>query len=244
MASSDIFTTATQVAVLLAGRAPVWTVPSGSDAPALASDGVAMQNAARALVHVALREESHRRTARLTIPTWVDTAVYTVTIDGTPVGHDSTGGDADLEDTIDGIVDVITSDGTVNQIVTATAVESEPGVSGVDTVLIVGDTEADFSIDFTQDTTAVVAAVADRVAATARLWWLPGARPGSTPPTQWVASGDVVAVDRRGHIERYDVAGLSRLAVQLDELEGHALDGTVVTYRTPDVAVGPCLAEL
>lgn len=246
MASADIYTTATQVAVLGAGRAPVWTTQpdSGSTVPpSLASAGVAMQGSLRALVHVSLREAPHRRTARLTIPTWVNTAVYTATIDGFAVGHDSTGGDVDREDTILGLVSVINSDPNTSALVTASAVESVEG-GGIDTVLIVGDSEADWSLDFTQDTTAVLAAVADPAHATARLWWLVGARAGSSPPSLWATSGDEVAIGRRGWVERFDSGGMDRLFLQLSDRAGVAGDGSIVTYRTPVISLGPCLSEI
>ena len=69
--SSDLYTTATQLAVLQAGRGVVWETQddAGSTAPPSAADsGVYLQNAVRALVHVSLREQPHRRSARLTIP--------------------------------------------------------------------------------------------------------------------------------------------------------------------------------
>ena len=245
--SSDIYTTATALAVLGAGRTPVWATQAdaGSTAPpSLASSGVALQQALRTLVHVSLREAPHRRTARLTIPTLDLGDVYNVVIDGTTVGHDASSGDVDLEDTITGIAAAINADGTVGALVTATPVESDPGVSGIDTVLIVGDGEADFSVDFTSPSlTAVLACVADLAHATARLWWLVGARPGSSPPTLWAASGDEVAVGRRGYVERFDSAGLDRLFVQLSERAGVAGDGSIVTYPAPVISIGPCLAE-
>lgn len=166
-------------------------------------------------------------------------------INGNSVGHDPTG-DADLEETIEGIVGVINSDGTVGAIVEASAVESEPGVSGIDTVLIKGLGEADYSVDFTQDPGggATPAVVADRCRATGRLWWKAGARAGSTPPTTWADQGDEIEVGYRGFVQRFDSAGFDRLHVQLYELAGDPGDGSIVTYRDPVVSIGPCLSEV
>lgn len=239
--SADVYTTATQLAILQAGRAPVWQVQAdaGSTTPPTAADsGVALQSATRALVHVSLREQAHRRTARLTIPVVDLTCTYTVTIDGTAVAYDATGaGAADLEDIIDGIAAAITANGTVNQIVTATAVDG-------DTVLIRGIGEANFGIDFSESDAATVAVVADPCDAELRLWWFMGARPGSTPPQAWAWEGEMIEVDRRGLTKRLDVAGLDRLHVQLSNRRGHSGDGSIVTLSTPTIGIGPCLTEV
>jgi hypothetical protein len=244
MASSDVYTTATQGAVLALARAPKWTaVTPSSDAPSLASSGVALEESVRVLVHCALRREAHHRQARLTIPTWVDGAVFTISINGgAGVGHDSSG-DADRADSIEQLVDIINADSSVNTIIEASAIAAS-GSGAVDTIVINGLDEADFGIDFTGDGGSAVACAVDACTAEARLWWTPAARAGSTAPVQWASSGDMVDVDRRGWIERYDCAGLSRLYVQLSSVAGHPMDGSAVTLRTPDLAIGPCLLEL
>lgn len=257
MASSDIYTSATQGAVLALGRAPVWsTQPTASGAgespPSVASDGVAMQGAVRALVHVSLRAEPHRRTALLGITNWDGSDVYNVRVNGITVAHDASGGDVDVEDTVDGLVALLAGDSDIAALVTATAVESDPGVSGIDSILIEGIVEEDWSIVFETGTSADLTIVTDLAYARATLWWLPGARPGSSPPALWASSGDQVDIERRGNIERYDVAGMSRLYVQLDQRCGMAGDGeehggftsATLTYRDPAISIGPCLAEL
>jgi len=245
VSSADLYTTATELAILLAGRTPVWEAQADSAVPpSAANSGVYLESAVRALVHVSLREQAHRRTARLTIPVVDLTCVYTVRIDGTAVAYDATaGGAVDLEDIVDGIAAAITADGTVNQIVTATAVD-ESGAAARDTVLIRGIGEADFGIDFTESDAATLACIADPCGAEMRLWWFMGARPGSTPPQVWAWSGELYQLDRRGRVVRLDVAGMDRLHVQLASRIGHSGDGSMVTFATPTTSIGPALSEI
>ena len=244
--AADIYTTATQLAILLAGRAPVWSTQANAGSttpPSAGTSGTALQDAVRTLVHVSLREQAHRRTARLTVPTLDLTCVYTVTIEGTAVAYDATAdGAASRQDVIEGIAAAINADGTANLIVAAST-EMSDGVN-VDTVLIRGLAEEDWSIDFTESDSAVVACEADPARASMRLWWLPDARVGSTPPTVWAWSGEVYEVSRRGLVERFESAGLARLFVQLYDRLGDSADGSMVTYSDRVISVGPCLSEV
>lgn len=248
MASADVFTTATELAVLAIGRTPVWTAPAYANVilpPQGGASGVSMQGAVRVLVHVSLREEARRRTARLSITTVDANATYTVTINGTAVSFIASA--STLEQIVDGIAAAINGSGTLAPIVTATAVDTAGSAVGRDHVLIVGDTEIDYSIDFTRSGgagTAVLVCVADRARAKARLWWAMGARVGSTPPAGWASSEGEIEVLYRGLAQRFDSAGLDRLHVQLTEIVGDLGDGTMVTYRDPLVAIGPCLSEV
>lgn len=237
----DIYTAATQLAVLQAGRTPVWTAQDGIAIPDSAADGVYLDGAVRTLAYVSLREVAHARRARLTIPTVDLSATYTTTINGTAVAYNagSGGADADRAAVIDGIIAAINADGTVGPLVTATA-EGTPH----DTVLITGDSEADYSIAFAGGGSSVVACVADLCSAECWPWFAPGARVDSTPPTAWVVGGEAVVVDRRGYLERLDTAGLDRLHLQLAHTAGQLGDGSATTYRDPDVYVGPCLSEV
>jgi hypothetical protein len=245
-ASADIFTTATELAILLAARAPVWTSPAlaaFTAAPVDANSGVYLDGAARTDVFVRLREEARRRTARLYIDTVDANATYTVTINGTAVNFVASG--STLEQIVDGLAAAINGNGTLGPLVTATATDTAGSAAGRDHVLIVGDTELDFGIDFTRSgVTAVLRCVADRSRCKVVLWWAMGARPGSTPPSGWVSDGEEYEVMRRGWVQRFDSAGFDRLHVQLLELVGDQGDGTMVTYRDPVVSIGPCLSEV
>jgi hypothetical protein len=246
--SADIFTTATQLAILAAGRAPVWDEQDADDAllpPSAASDGTNLQSAVRALVHVTLREDPHHRTAYLNTDGTL-TGTYTVTIDGTAVAYNATAGaPANEAALVTAIAAAINADGTVGPLVTATAVDADGLTTGTLTqVRIRGDAEADYSIDFAHSAAAVITCVADLCSAEMRLWWSMGARAGSTAPTPWAWSGEEYTIDRRGLVERFDTAGLSRLFVQVSNRQGHAGDGSSVTFADPVINVGPCLSEV
>lgn len=237
---ADIYTTATQLAILQAGRTPVWTTQAAagqSSAPDSALDGTYLELAARTLIHVSLRAEAHRRTCTLTIPTFVNSGTYTVTVNGNAVNV--SGVVADKAALVAAIVAAVNADGTVGPLVTAA-----PSGSPADTIVITGDSEADYSIAFAHSGAAVVACVADLCHANLWLWWQAGARVDSTPPTVWVCSGDAVPLDRRGYVERLDSAGLDRLFLQVSDRVGHLGDGGSVTYNPVACSVGPCLSEV
>lgn len=246
--SGDLFVTATELAILQAGRAPVPSAPALAVfllPPQDANSGVAMQGACRALVFVRLREEARRRTARLYITTVDPNATYTVTINGTSVSFVAAA--STLEQIVDGLAAAINGNGTLGPLVTATATDTPDSAAGRDHVLVVGDTELDWSIDFTKSGgagTAVLSCIADRARAKAILWWTVEARAGSTPPEGWASDGREYEIERRGWLQRFDSAGLGRLHVQLLELVGDQGDGTMVTYRDPVVSIGPCLSEV
>lgn len=250
MASKDVFTTATELAVLAAARSPDWeNCPSPTSEPANAAAGVALQGAVRTLVQVSLREQVHRRTVRLGIVNPDLASTYTVTIDGTAVAFNAAGaGAADLEDVVDGIASAINANGTVNQIVSATAVDAnDTTTSPRSKVLIRGLTGAAYSVNFTESgpgTNPTLSAVADRESCDLRLVWYAGAREGVEAPGRWASSGGLLTLDRWGYLERFDTAGLDRCHVLLTGLLGHPGDGSMVTYIAPLVQVGPCLSEV
>lgn len=243
--SADIFTVATQLAILQAGRTPVWATQSNTGSnlpPASAASGVPLQSAVRTLVHVSLRQDAHNRSGRLTIPSATLSGIYTVTINGIAVTFNAAGA-PDLATVINGIAAAIVASGPASAIVTASAI-AVAGAGPHDAVSLVGVGEDDWSLDFGHSGAAVVVALADLTAATLRLWWAPGARVGSTPPQVWTWSGETYALDRRGIVERFDSAGLDRLFLQVSDRIGHAGDGSIVTYGTPVISIGPCLSEV
>jgi hypothetical protein len=250
VASGDLYTTATELAVLHAARSPAWGAPATPTAePANAGAGVALQGAIKTLVHVSLREETHRRTVRLGITSPDLAAVYTVTIDGTAVAYDAAADTAaSLEEVVDGIAAVLNANGAVNQLIEAEAVNDDDGTDTPRTkVRIRGKLGAAYAVNFTQvgpGADPVLSAVADYESAELRLWWYPGARVGVAPPGRWVAPSGPVPIPRFGFLERYDSAGLDRCHVQLLNLLGHPADGLMVTYAEPLVLVGPGLSEI
>lgn len=247
--AADSFTLATELAILLAGRAPSWrsqVVSSALTAPPVAvTDGAALDSAPRTLVAVDLREDVHRRTARLTIPTLSIGDDFTVTINGGTAVYDSVG-DADLDEVVAGLAAAINADADVNTIVLATAVRASDDATTVgvrDSVKIVGLTSADYTIDFTDNGTSVVACVADASTATLRLYFALATAPGVTLPDGWRKAPTSYSIDGQGFVERFDTAGLSRMFVMLSGLDGPSGDGAAVTVRTPDVRIGPAVLE-
>jgi hypothetical protein len=246
---SDVYTDATELAILASGRAPEWSdSPSPTVEPSNAASGVPLEGAVKTLVEVALREQTHRRTVRLGIVGVDLLSTYTVTIDGTAVAYNAAGaGAADLEDVVDGIAAAINANGTVNQLVSATAVDANDTTTSPRTkVLIRGLTGTAYAVNFTESgpgANPALSAVADYESAELRLWWLAGARVGSEASGRWVAPSGPVLVSRFGFLERYDTAGLDRCHAQVLNLLGHPADGVMVTYATPSVKVGPALSE-
>ena len=249
---SDVYTTALELSVLMAGRAPAWAQQDADDAllpPDSASSGVYLERSVRTLLHVSLREQAHRRTVRLTIPSGTLTGTYTVTVMGTAVTYNATAqAPADVAALVDGIAAAIAANGTAAGFVTATGVAAS-GSGAHDTVLLRGVGEADYGIDFSHSGAATLLVVADACRAEMRLWWFAGAQDGSTPPQVWAVSRDRFGndrwdLDRRGVLERLDSAGLDRLHVQVSERRGHSGDGSAVTFADPAIGVGPCLSEV
>jgi hypothetical protein len=241
--SADVFTAATQLAILAAGRTPVWSTQDNATSnvpPAAANAGVALQSSVRTLVHVSLRQDVNHRTVRLSTSATLS-GTYTITIDGTVVTVNGALA-ATLAELVDNIATAINANVTVAALVTAVGTAVSPSVTH-NAVLITGDGEADFSVNFTHSGAAVLVALADPTAATLRPWWFAGARVGNTPPQVWAWSGDTFVLDRRGFVQRFDCAGLDRLFVQLSDRLGASGDGTMVTYGVPIISIGPCLSE-
>lgn len=242
----DIYTTATVAAVLMAGRAPVWSTQaslgSGSP-PGLPTSGVRLEGAVKTLAHVSIREDAAKRTSRISVTTLSLVATYTVTINGIASAYNAGGaGAADLEDVVDGIAAAINGGGAATT-VTATAYAAS-GSGARDCVLVVGDGQEDYSIAVAATGAGALACGADPIGAAVQAWWLPGARAGSTPPTVWATAAEPVLIDRRGFLERMDSGGLDRLYLQVYDKSPHPRDGASVTYRLPVISIGPCLSEV
>ena len=248
MAAVDPFSLSLTLSILAAGRDPQWAplTIGATAAPSSAASGVALADSLRTLLHVSLRENAAHRTSRLNVDTVDLTATYTATIDGNAVARNSgVAGDASLNDILNGLATDINADGSVNGIVTALAVNADDVADAVAAtqLRLRGDGEVDYSIDFAGDGTSVVSSSTDLSELSSQLWWFAGAAPGITPPQQWAAPAEQIQIGRRGFVQRYDTAGLARLHVQVGDLRGHPSDGATVTYRAPDIQIGPCVAE-
>lgn len=234
------FEKANDLAILSGGRKPAWEEETSyTGAPTSTTSGVYLDNTLHAIVAVTLREEAHRRTARLTLDVVDLTAVYTVTIDGNAVAYDAgAGGAANAEDIIQGIAAAIVASGPASAIVTASA-EDEDDDSTDETVLLVGVAEADYTLDIAATGTGELAAVADPMTGALRGWIK--AREASAPAAWLLAYDADYTITRRGFMERFDVGGLERLYVEVYDLAGTG-DGVDVTYAAK-VEIGPCVIE-
>ena len=234
------FEKANLLAILAGGRRPQWEEQASySGAPNSVSDGNSMEDAILSMLSVEMREEAHRRTARVTVSTLDLAANYTVTINGT--AHTENGPFADRAEIINDLVAAINA-GAQAGVVTASAVDEDSGIAGVDTVKIVGDVEADFTITMSATGTGVLAVVADPTTAGMRLWAKFRSAGSSVAPAAWTMIYDQdFTLDIRGFNESFRVAGLDRLYAELYSVDG-AGDGASVTYA-PTVTHGPCVTE-
>lgn len=215
--------------------APVWRAQeSDFDAyPTAADDGVGLDVggdlAGVALVSVTLREVPQARTSYLTIGTWSASALYTIDLGGgIIVTHNAaTAPDADEAASLAALVAAVTADTDANALVAPSVVSGR--------VRLRGRAFSDYPVSFTA-TAGTVSVEADgaeagsvQLVALAGDEWLP------------VASGRLTEIPTPGgFVERYEVAGATRLAVLIEGLTGPAGDGAGITYRDPVVRVAPC----
>lgn len=239
-----------ELAILAGGRNPQWTrqsnytgVAAFSGAPTLANSGVYLENSLVAMICVKMRRDAHRRTARVTIPNAnLAATTYTVNINGT--AHNVAPAFADRAAIIAALVSSING-GAQASVVTASAADEDSGVAGNDTLLIVGDVEADFTISVAvAGGDGTIAAKADPSVATLRVWSYPkGSEAAAYPnPDAWETPyGGTYTLDYRGFLERFPVAGVSRFYVELASVDTVG-DGSEVTYQ-PEILIGPCITE-
>lgn len=217
--STSLFELVNRLGVRSAGRSPSWTRQEDTTgAPTTASAGVNIRDALKTLIHVSLREEAHRRTARVE-PEYDSDTVYRVTIDGNDVDTNTDEGTiGDLDALLAEIRDNLNGDATVGDIVTASVED--------DQVKIVGQDEADYTIE-----TSIVSGAgtidhtADATQASARVWLYDGGR--GDRPRKWVlaADSDFGDLGYRGVTERITTSGYSRIYVEVHGEDG----GTAVS---------------
>lgn len=245
---------------------PEWVdQASYTGAPTSASAGVSLAvselNATpKAMVRVSARTNVHRREARVTVTTRDATANYTVTVNGTAIAT-TTGAFANNDLILVELKAKIAADATVggaagaSQVVTSILLDANgdetdgtvAGGTAAATLVVQGTVEADYSIAVSAGGTGVLACEADPVSFDLRVFGYEAGivRDGSDASSGWdmILDGDYTSLDYRGFIERYDVAGLSRLYVEVDNIAGHASDGGTVTYAMSRVRIGPSVLE-
>ncbi len=247
--------TANLLAVLAGARRPVWTPPgdNGNDttgytgAPQVAGAGVEiLDNASDSRgvlavgVYVAMREDVHRRTFRITIPVFDAASTYTVTINGAATSGAS-------QATITLLLAELVTDINTAAAATITAI-ADPDAPTT-TVLVTGDAEADYTIGVSVAAgTGTILATADPTSATIRAFTtLAGTMSdGSALPTNWCLVPEFeYTADYRGYRDTFQPPGCGRFYVELDDLTGTGdvagASGTI-TYA-PTVLIGPCVVE-
>jgi hypothetical protein len=143
-------------------------------------------------------------------------------------------GAASEQDVIDGIAAVIVADGPASAIVTASAEDAS-------TVLLVGVSDADYVLHLAANGAAVLAGTADATTAQMRVWVTVKTGNDHTPDG-WIKPSDAdFAIDRCGFLERFGVASLDRLYIELYDIDGAGDTGNV-SYA-PTVRIGPCVTE-
>jgi len=236
------------LSILQAGRRPEWVAqvdpayPNGMPVPG-SGIGVYLQNVLKTLIKVNPREESYRRTSYITIA-FDGASTYTVDIDGNAV---ATPADTDVATTIGNMADDINADSPgAGDVVLATAIESDPGVSGIDTLLLQGLAEDDYIVTLSVAGGAgTIAGDLEYTEAKARVFFT-GRQPNIGDDYQ-LANGATYTIDRRGFIERFDTAGLDRCYVELfDLVEPADVAGAAATktYRDPSILIGPAVLEV
>lgn len=223
---ASLFELVNRLGVLAVGRRPRWSIQTdGEGAPDGASAGVSILGSVQTLIHVALREEAHRKTTRIeTTATITGSANYRVNVDGIDVFYADPNDDPD--NILAGLRDTINAVAPVSAIVTASVEAGQLVIRGV--------AEADYTIavsdDETNDQLAIVRE--DASEAKARVWVRPA---GSVDrPDAWTAlEGELFDdIDRRGLLRRLSTAGYRRCYVEIFDEDGDLT-----------VSVGPAVEE-
>ena len=249
---------------LAAGRAPVWTKQEGyafDKSPTSAGVGVLLNSALSTKFVVRLRETSGVRTARFTFtPDNVQT--YGLTIDGTGITFVSDAS-ATKAEIAEGLRAAVAGNPTLAAYLAPSIDADDP--SG-ETLKIVGTDPRHWQLDAITATGAgAVSAVADAWRAEAWHFLMPQGEPaiggGSTPFGGWdlpINEEEAAAVGPDqvgGHLFTFGgwtdallTAGYARLYMRVDHVVGSTNDGATLTlatltYRVPDVWIGPCRRE-
>lgn len=242
---AGLFERANEIAVLSGGRRAEWkALVAAEGAPTTDADGVAMGGALKTIVVFDLREDVGARRCRFTVVTLTFTNTYRVTINGTDADFDASVGAATLQDVLEGIRDTINTTSGVKNVVTAT-VTDEDGDGNDDTVLIVGKSENDFTIDHsvigdTPPNNGDLASVADPTIGSIRIFAAVGGLSNNARPDSWriIRDGEVIDIDFRGFIARLDTGSIDRIHVEAFDVANPG-DGSAVGLRVPDLVIAP-----
>lgn len=203
-----------EVGLRWAGQTPAWQSQEDTYLPpSSVSSGIALEGAAKTLIHITPRAEAHRRTFWLMIPGFDPAAEYVVTIEGIAL---STPAEAKADDTLTSIASGINAHPDISQLVEASAYDPDTGA-----ILVQGLAPEDFALTVSSTAGEFVAAP-DATGCKARVWLLadvPAAPYGGG--SRWVvAYQGEFEMTSGGAVERIDTAGFSRIYVEVFEQDG------------------------
>lgn len=211
-----------ELSVLNGARNPLlrWQGSYSADPgdPANATAGVETGEVLHSLLVARLRRDANTRQSDITVNTITNTHLYRVVIDSTNCDYTSDG-DATQQEILEGVRDAINA--AVGATVTATVIDAD-GDSTDDTVKVVGDTDADYTITVVAELTLV----ADATTATIKLWGKVTDEEDTT--RSWYDLDGVSVTYTKNTISRINTAGLSDVFVQVT-----AVDGTVKVGMAP-----------
>jgi hypothetical protein len=232
---AGLFEIVNLLSVLLVGRKPEWKLqPALTALPTTVAAGVALGDSPRAALHIALREELHRKTARVRISAGDAATTYAITIGGTTI---SDVGQTAPEDIVQELLGALDASAPINALVTYSTEASVPG-GDVDTIVFKGKTPADYTI--TASATGGAGALVltkDATTCAAKAYGLPGGKTPAAgqPQLPWclTRNGDLGTLTAEGLTEGgLNVAGYKQLAVVIGGADGQVR-----------VWVGPAIQE-
>lgn len=229
---SDPVSTATELAILQAGRNPQWAVQPTAMynlPPQNVAAGVPLQNSLRTRLWLELRPNIAGRTVEITLTTLAD-ANITVTLNSNSEVYDGSS-DTTLEQQATNLAAAITANGTLNALVAASA-------SGA-TVTLIGRAFADYPAAVAFSAGGAATVVGDASSATARVFTLPR---GANAPG-WNGRTSTISLTQYGYEELLVSAGIESGYVQISTIAGVSGDGNEVTVRPVTINWGPSVTE-
>lgn len=239
-----------EAAIRQIGRNPSWKEQDNTiqnSRPASSTAGVYLENSPATLIMIALRADVAFRGFTYYVDTFDAAATYTLNLAGTAVNVATP---ASVDALLDGMKIAIESSGTLNALVSVVALDAagdDVSVSGLDTVVlrISGKGNAHYSINRSETGSGVMIAKADAESCSAKVFLLAGGVASNSVevvPSVWaLADGETLAITDSNFFKRYKTAGLKRAFVYVFTLAGTSDVG--VTFRNPDVHIGPAVDE-
>jgi hypothetical protein len=225
---TDIFALANEAVLRTAGAVSEWEEQvDHTGRPASTIAGVPLNGSIATTIVVDLRHEIHRRRCVITVETSGLTDTWGLSIDGNAVSYD-----ADVEgavndgDVLLGLKADIEATPAAAVLVSAEVLDlDDDGV--VDTLILYGKGEDDYSIDWSSDAAGVLGVEADAISCD---YIVRTMADGAKAPTPWrrAGNGKFDGLDTDGDDRRLNTASRARVHVQTLNVAGHASDGASV----------------